>query len=123
MTSLKPTFLFLALLTSCVSPNPQPALQAQALQRAVFVRTMDGHEALIRRSNPPQATLDAYLAQAHNDRDAFDRAYQAANAAIGSIGNVDPQQINALIDQIAPLIDHRLPPAPPAAQPPAGGGR
>jgi hypothetical protein len=98
-------YLILLLFAACMaSPNIQPAVEGAAMAREVFLATTAGTEALVRRSNPPQATLDAYLAAAARDRQAYEKAYQLQVAALGSLGVLTPEQINQITNTIIEVI-------------------
>lgn len=91
-------------LTSCQVASVQPALDAATLVQQLYQHDMDGHEALVRRSNPPQATLDAYLQQTALSRAAFAKAHGALMQAIGSMGGMDPAQVEAATAAVVQVI-------------------
>lgn len=112
--------LLLGLLPSCQTPQATPALQAAELCRQTYMHSMDGHEALIRRSNPSQEVLGTYLAEAAKNKNAYDKAYTALLQAIGSMSNVDPNQITSVTNDIVNLIraSKGMPPLPPVTPSP-----
>lgn len=125
LTKLLTVATLLAFLTlgACTTPNATPAIEAATLTREVYLHAMDGNEALVRRSNPSEASLNAYLTEAAKNRRAYDEAHTKLIAAIGSISSMDPNAINSTTAAIVDLIraSNGLPPLTPPA--PTGGVR
>lgn len=96
--------LLAVFLASCQTASIQPALDAATLVQQLYLHDMEGHEQLVRRSNPSPAVLDAYLAQAGKSRAAFAQAHGALMQAIGSIGGLDPAQIDAATAAVVQVI-------------------
>lgn len=98
------SLLFTALLAGCQTPDTRPAIQAAALAQAVFEHHTAGNEAVFRRGNPSAESLAAYMAAVEADRAAYRQVNATLLAAIGSIGTVSPEQIEAITAQVVSVI-------------------
>src|SRR5687768_7242757 len=113
---------------ACVPPQAAsgPAIQAAELCNQVYEHAANGNEDLVRRSNPTPEALNSYLTAANANRKAYREAHAVLLAAIGEMGTISPEQVNATAQEIINLIraSKGLPPLPtsPPADSRAPGG-
>lgn len=77
------------------------ALQNATVLKTVFEHTCTENEQLFARSNPPAATLEAYMATQMQLRSAFEQAYEVHVKHLGSWAGVDAQKTLEMALQIA----------------------
>lgn len=97
-------FLLTLALAGCQTPNPAPALQAAELTKQTFNASLAAHERLVRRSQPSEAVLEAYLRAADKDRAAFQQAHGLLLQAISSMHAVTPEQIEQATAAVIEVI-------------------
>lgn len=93
-------------LTSCCSPaNVDASLKGAAQLRQLYELEQRNTRKLVEASNPTQAVLERFILVQDQNAATFLSTYSALTAQLASIGQLDPAQVNAILDRVEKVLE------------------